>query len=146
MNSVVSSQLTGKWYHIAGTCRRLEMYFMEIFLYLSLGDDCSLEGLVVAMRRRRTKIIKKFSLEIIYRDGSLFLDFKIYLFRIKFRMLFLDEKNAVMILSDKRQKHLSILSKKSSLDADYVEKILRLIDCFEPNESSIKLYSNCIIE
>lgn len=144
MKSIVSSQLTGKWYHIAGTCRRAEMYFMEIFLYMSMCNDCVLDVLFVGLRRNKSKIIKTLSLEIKGGDGFVFLCFKTFLFRLKFKILFFDEKNGIMILSDKSRKHLSILSKKSCLNRDVIEKSLGFIDFFKCKDGKIMLYSSSI--
>lgn len=144
MKSIVSSQLTGKWYHIAGTCRRAEMYFMEIFLYMSMCNDSVLDVLFVGLCQNKSKIIKTLSLEITVYDESVFLCFKSFMFRLKLRILFFDEKNGIMILSDKSRKHLSIFSKKSRLSSDVVEKSLGFIDFFKSKDGKIKLYSSSI--
>lgn len=145
MESIVDTQLTGKWYHIAGTSRLVKMHFMEVFLYLSLDDKSFLEALCVGMRKNRSKIMKNLSLKIVEDDGSIIFVSRTIFLRMQFRLLLFDVKNGILIFTDNRKKHLSIFSRQSSLNRELVEKSLNVIEFFKLNGVKYKLYSNSII-
>ena len=68
MKTIANSQLTGKWYSISRANNRLEMNFLEIFLYVSIGCGNHLDLLYVGINDDRSKVLKKFDLEILPKD------------------------------------------------------------------------------
>ena len=142
MKPIANSQLTGKWYQIARTYNRLEMSFLEIFLYVSIGCGNYLDLLYVGIKADRCKVLKKFDLEILPKEDACFIIIRKGLFWKKLKILTFDEKEKILILSDMKMKHISILSRKPELRHEIVEKCLNGIVDFEGKE--LKLYGNSI--
>ncbi len=128
MKPIANSQLTGKWYSIARTRNFFEMKFIEIFLYISIAYENELDLLYVGIKEDRRKVLKKLTLKILTENGVSFIIIKKGLFRKTFRILMLDDKNGVLILSDKKMKYLSILSRKPTLSHEVVESCLNKIE------------------
>ena len=142
MKTIANSQLTGKWYSIARANNRLEMNFLEIFLYVSIGCGNHLDLLYVGINDDRSKVLKKFDLEILPKDDACFIIIRKGLFWKKLKILTFDEKEKVLILSDMKMKYISILSRKQELKQEVVEKCLNGIEALKGKE--VKLYSNSI--
>ena len=143
MKTIANSQLTGKWYSIARTYNRLEMNFLEIFLYVSIGCGNHLDLLYVGINDDRSKVLKKFDLEILPKDDACFIIIRKGLFWKKLKILTFDEKEKVLVLSDMKMQHILILSRKPELKHEIVEKCLNGIETLKGKE--VKLYSNSII-
>lgn len=142
MKSIANSQLTGKWYSIARTRNFFEMKFVEIFLYISIACENYLDLLYVGIKEDRSKVLRKLTLEVLTKNDSFFIILKKAVFRKRFKILTFDDKNGIMILSDKKMKYLSILSRKSSLSREVVESCLNQI---EELNGEMELYSGSIV-
>ena len=138
MKPIANSQLTGKWYSIARTRNFFEMNFVEIFLYVSIAYENYLDLLYVGIKDDRSKVLKKLTLKILTKNDVNFIIIKKGLFMKIIRILMFDDKNGILILSDKKMKYVSILSRKSSLSREVVESCLNQIE--ELNGKRIELY------
>lgn len=141
MKSIVNSQLTGKWYRIAHTNRGFEMKFLEVFVYLSISCEKCLDLLFVGIHEDRTKVLKKLSMRLIVNDKGVDIVLKYFFFRKKLKVLTLDKKNEIIIVSDDKLKYLAIYSRKSVVRHEVIEKLLSNIDM---NVKEINLFSNSI--
>ena len=142
MKQIANSQLCGKWYSIARTYNHFEIKFFEIFIYISISCEKYLDMLYVGIKEDRTKVLKKITLKILTKNGSNFIALNKGLFRKKLKVLTFDEKDGILILADEKMKYVSILSRKSELKHEVVEKCLNSIGVFEGKE--LKLYGNSI--
>ena len=142
MKSIANSQLTGKWYSIARTRNFFEMKFVEIFLYISIVCENYLDLLYVGIKEDRSKVLQKFTLEVLTKNDSFFIILKKGIFRKRFKILTFDDKNGIMILSDRKMKYLSILSRKPTLSHEVVESYLNQV---EELNGKIELYSVSIV-
>ena len=143
MKPIANSQLTGKWYNIAHTRNFFEMNFVEIFLYISIAYENYLDLLYVGVKGDRSKVLKKLTLKILTKNDVNFIILRKGLFKKTFRILTFDDKNGIFILSDKKMKYLSILSRKPTLSHEVVESSLNQVE--ELNGKRIELYSNSIV-
>ncbi len=139
MKPFVDSQLTGKWYRIAHTYSRLEMMFVEVFMYLSISYENYLDLLYVGIKEDRSKILKKFTLKILRKNDEIFIILRKGLFRKKLRILMFDEKNGMLVLADDKVNCLTIYSRKSDVDDKIVERCLSAIDFLKFNKKEIEL-------
>ena len=142
MKPIANSQLTGKWYQIARTYNRLEMSFLEIFLYVSIGCKNHLDLLYVGIKENRSKVLKKLDLEILPKEEACFIIIRKGLFWKKLKILTFDEKDKILILADMKMKYISILSRKPEQKHEVVEKCLSGIAALRGKE--VKLYGNSI--
>lgn len=143
MKPIANSQLTGKWYSIARTRNFFEMNFVEIFLYISIAYENYLDLLYVGVKGYRSKVLKKLTLKILTKNDVNFIILRKGLFKKTFRILTFDDKNGILILSDKKMKYLSILSRKPTLNYEMMECYLNRVE--ELNGKRIELYSNSIV-
>ena len=142
MKPIANSQLTGKWCNIARTRNFFEMNFVEIFLYISIAYKNYLDLLYVGVKDDRSKVLKKLTLKILTKNDVNFIILRKGLFKKTFRILTFDDKNGILILSDKKMKYVSILSRKSSLSREVVESCLNQI---EELNGEMELYSGSIV-
>ena len=142
MKPIANSQLTGKWYNIARTRNFFEMNFVEIFLYISIACENYLDLLYVGVKGDRSKVLKKLTLKILTKNDVNFIILRKGLFKKTFRILTFDDKNGILILSDKKIKCLSILSRKPTLSHETVENYLKQI---KDVDGEIELFSNSIV-
>ena len=142
MKSIANSQLTGKWYSIARTRNFFEMNFVEIFLYISIAYENYLDLLYVGIKDDRSKVLRKLTLEVLTKNDTFFIILKKGFFRKRFKILTFDDKNGILILSDKKMKYLSIFSRKPTLSHETVENYLKQI---KDVEGEIELFSNSIV-
>lgn len=142
MKPIANSQLTGKWYNIARTRNFFEMNFVEIFLYISIAYENYLDLLYVGVKGDRSKVLKKLTLKILTKNDVNFIILRKGLFKKTFRILTFDGKNGIFILSDKKMKYLSILSRKPTLSHETVENYLKQI---KDVDGEIELFSNSIV-
>lgn len=142
MKSIANSQLTGKWYSIARTRNFFEMKFVEIFLYISIACENYLDLLYVGIKEDRSKVLRKLTLETLTKNDTFFIILKKGFFRKRFKILTFDDKNGIMILSDRKMKYLSILSRKPTLSHEVVESYLNQV---EELNGEIELYSGSIV-
>ena len=142
MKSIANSQLTGKWYSIARTRNFFEMKFVEIFLYISIACENYLDLLYVGIKEDRSKVLRKLTLEVITKNDTFFIILKKGFFRKRFKILTFDDKNGIMILSDRKMKYLSILSRKPTMKHEIVENYLNQV---EELSGEIELYSGSIV-
>ena len=142
MKSIVNSQLMGKWYNIARTRNFFEMKFVEIFLYISIACENYLDLLYVGIKEDRSKVLRKLTLETLTKNDTFFIILKKGFFRKRFKILTFDDKNGIMILSDRKMKYLSILSRKPTLSHEVVESCLNQV---EELNGEIELYSGSIV-
>ena len=138
MKPIANSQLTGKWYNIARTRNFFEMNLVEIFLYISIAYENYLDLLYVGVKEDRSKVLKKLTLKILTKNDVNFIIIKKGLFKKTFRILTFDDKNGIFILSDKKMKYLSILSRKPIMQHEVMESYLNQIE--ELNGKRIELY------
>jgi lipocalin len=143
MKPIANSQLTGKWYNIARTRNFFEMNFVEIFLYISNAYENYIDLLYVGIKDDRSKVLKKLTLKILTKNDVNFIILKKGLFKKTFRILTFDDKNGILILSDRKMKYLSILSRKPTLSHEVVESCLNQVE--EMNGKRIELYSGSIV-
>ena len=143
MKSIANSQLTGKWYSIARTRNFFEMNFVEIFLYISIAYENYLDLLYVGIKDDRSKVLRKLTLEVLTKNDSFFIILKKGFFRKRFKILTFDDKNGILILSDRKMKYLSILSRKPTMKQEIMESCLNRIE--EMNGKMIELYSDSIV-
>ena len=143
MKSIANSQLTGKWYSIARTRNFFEMNFVEIFLYISIAYENYLDLLYVGIKDDRSKVLRKLTLEVITKNDTFFIILKKGFFRKRFKILTFDDKNGILILSDRKMKYLSILSRKPTMKQEIMESCLNRIE--EMNGKMIELYSDSIV-
>ena len=143
MKPIANSQLTGKWYSIARTRNFFEMNFVEIFLYISIAYENYLDLLYVGVKGDRSKVLKKLTLKILTKNDVNFIILRKGLFKKTFRILTFDGKNGIFILSDKKMKYLSILSRKPTLNYEMMECYLNRVE--ELNGKRIELYSGSIV-
>ena len=106
MKTIANSHLTGKWYSIARTYNHFEMKFLEIFLYISIGCGNYLDLLYVGINNDRSKVLKKFDLEILPKADACFIIIRKGLFWKKLKILTFDENEEILILSDMKMKHI----------------------------------------
>ena len=142
MKSIANSQLTGKWYSIARTRNFFEMKFVEIFLYISIACENYLDLLYVGIKEDRSKVLRKLTLEVLTKNDSFFIILKKGIFRKRFKILTFDDKNGILILSDKKMKYVSILSRKPTMKHEIVENYLNQV---EELSGEIELYSGSIV-
>ena len=142
MKSIANSQLTGKWYSIARTRNFFEMKFVEIFLYISIACENYLDLLYVGIKDDRSKVLRKLTLETLTKNDTFFIILKKGFFRKRFKILTFDDKNGIMILSDRKMKYLSILSRKPTMKHEIVENYLNQV---EELSRGIELYSGSIV-
>lgn len=142
MKSIANSQLTGKWYSIARTRNFFEMKFIEIFLYISIACENYIDLLYVGIKEDRSKVLRKLTLETLTKNDTFFIILKKGFFRKRFKILTFDDKNGIMILSDRKMKYLSILSRKPTLSHEVVESYLNQV---EELSREIELYSGSIV-
>ena len=142
MKPIANSQLTGKWCNIARTRNFFEMNFVEIFLYISIAYENYLDLLYVGVKDDRSKVLKKLTLKILTKNDVNFIILRKGLFKKTFRILTFDDKNGILILSDKKIKCLSILSRKPILSHETVENCLKQI---KDVDGEIELFSNSIV-
>lgn len=142
MKPIANSQLTGKWYSIARTRNFFEMKFIEIFLYISIAYENYLDLLYVGIKEDRSKVLRKLTLEVITKNDTFFIILKKGFFRKRFKILTFDDKNGILILSDRKMKYLSILSRKPTLSHEVVESYLNQV---EELNGEIELYSGSIV-
>ena len=142
MKPIANSQLTGKWYNIARTRNFFEMNFVEIFLYISIAYENYLDLLYVGVKGDRSKVLKKLTLKILTKNDTVFIILKKGIFRKRFKILTFDDKNGIMILSDRKMKYLSIFSRKPTLSHETVENYLKQI---KDVDGEIELFSNSIV-
>lgn len=142
MKSIANSQLTGKWYNIARTRNFFEMKFVEIFLYISIACENYLDLLYVGIKEDRSKVLRKLTLETLTKNDTFFIILKKGFFRKRFKILTFDDKNGILILSDRKMKYLSILSRKPTLSHEVVESCLNQV---EELSREIELYSGSIV-
>jgi lipocalin len=143
MKSIANSQLTGKWYNIARTRNFFEMKFVEIFLYISIACENYLDLLYVGIKEDRSKVLWKLTLETLTKNDTFFIILKKGFFRKRFKILTFDDKNGILILSDKKMKYLSIFSRKPTMKQEIMESCLNRIE--EMNGKMIELYSDSIV-
>ena len=142
MKSIANSQLTGKWYNIARTRNFFEMKFVEIFLYISIACENYLDLLYVGIKEDRSKVLRKLTLETLTKNDTFFIILKKGFFRKRFKILTFDDKNGILILSDKKMKYVSILSRKPTMKHEIVENYLNQV---EELSREIELYSGSIV-
>ena len=142
MKSIANSQLTGKWYSIARTRNFFEMNFVEIFLYISIACENYLDLLYVGIKEDRRKVLRKLTLETLTKNDTFFIILKKGFFRKRFKILTFDDKNGILILSDKKMKYLSIFSRKPTMKQEIVENYLNQV---EELSREIELYSGSIV-
>ena len=142
MKQIANSQLTGKWYSIARTRNFFEMNFVEIFLYISNAYENYIDLLYVGIKDDRSKVLRKLTLEVLTKNDTFFIILKKVFFRKRFMILTFDDKNGILILSDKKMKYLSIFSRKPTLSHETVENYLKQI---KDVEGEIELFSNSIV-
>ena len=143
MKPIANSQLTGKWYNIARTRNFFEMNFVEIFLYISNAYENYIDLLYVGIKEDRSKVLRKLTLEVLTKNDTFFIILKKGFFRKRFKILTFDDKNGILILSDKKMKYLSILSRKPIMQHEVMESYLNQIE--EMNGKRIELYSGSIV-
>ena len=143
MKPIANSQLTGKWYNIARTRNFFEMKFVEIFLYISIACENYLDLLYVGIKEDRSKVLWKLTLETLTKNDTFFIILKKGFFRKRFKILTFDDKNGILILSDRKMKYLSILSRKPTMKYEVMESYLNQIE--ELNGKRIELYSGSIV-
>lgn len=142
MKSIANSQLTGKWYNIARTRNFFEMKFVEIFLYISIACENYLDLLYVGIKEDRRKVLRKLTLETLTKNDTFFIILKKGFFRKRFKILTFDDKNGILILSDRKMKYVSILSRKPTMKHEIVENYLNQV---EELSREIELYSGSIV-
>ena len=142
MKSIANSQLTGKWYNIVRTRNFFEMKFVEIFLYISIACENYLDLLYVGIKEDRSKVLRKLTLETLTKNDTFFIILKKGIFRKRFKILTFDDKNGILILSDKKMKYLSIFSRKPTMKQEIVENYLNQV---EELSREIELYSGSIV-
>ena len=142
MKPIANSQLTGKWYNIARTRNFFEMKFIEIFLYISIACENYLDLLYVGIKEDRSKVLRKLTLEVLTKNDTFFIILKKGFFRKRFKILTFDDKNGILILSDKKMKYLSIFSRKPTLNHETIENYLKQI---KDVDGEIELFSNSIV-
>ena len=86
--------------------------------------------------------MQKFTLEVLTKNDSFFIILKKGIFRKRFKILTFDDKNGIMILSDRKMKYLSILSRKPTLKHEIMESYLNQV---EELNGKIELYSGSIV-
>ena len=138
MKPIANSQLTGKWYNIARTRNFFEMNFVEIFLYISNAYENYIDLLYVGIKEDRSKVLRKLTLEVLTKNDTFFIILKKGFFRKRFKILIFDDKNGILILSDRKMKYLSILSRKPIMKHEIMESYLNRIE--EMNGKRIELY------
>lgn len=143
MKPIANSQLTGKWYNIARTRNFFEMNFVEIFLYISIAYENYIDLLYVGIKEDRSKVLRKLTLEVLTKNDTFFIILKKGFFRKRFKILTFDDKNGILILSDKKMKYLSILSRKPIMQHEVMESYLNQVE--EMNGKRIELFSNSIV-
>ena len=143
MKPIANSQLTGKWYNIARTRNFFEMNFVEIFLYISNAYENYIDLLYVGIKDDRSKVLRKLTLEVLTKNDTFFIILKKGFFRKRFKILTFDDKNGILILSDRKMKYLSIFSRKPTLSHEVVESCLNQVE--EMNGKRIELYSGSIV-
>lgn len=142
MESIVNSQLTGKWYQLARTFNFYEKRFVEIMYYISISCESDMDLLYIGVKEDRSKILKKFSLKILTKNDCDYLVLRKGLFRKTLKILTFDNKNGILILSDRKMKNISILSRKTYINHNVLESYLSKIEFFN---NEVKLYSNNIV-
>ena len=142
MKSIVESQLTGKWYLVAGTLNRYEKRFVEIMYYISIGCENEIDLLQVGVKNNGTKSLKKKPLKIMTKDDSCYLVVGKGLFKKSLKILTFDKNEEILILSNNNMKYISILSKKMYVNHSDIERYLSNIEFLN---KEIKLYSNNIV-
>ncbi len=98
--------------------------------------------LYIGVKEDRSKILKKFSLKILTKNDCDYLVLRKGLFRKTLKILTFDNKNGILILSDRKMKNISILSRKTYINHNVLESYLSKIEFFN---NEVKLYSNNIV-
>jgi hypothetical protein len=98
--------------------------------------------LYVGIKEDRSKVLRKLTLEILTKNDTVFIILKKGIFRKRFKILTFDDKNGIMILSDRKMKYLSILSRKPTMKHEIVENYLNQV---EELNGKIELYSGSIV-
>ena len=142
MKYIIDSQLIGKWYQIARTFSHHEKSVAETMLYISPNSEDIKELLYVGIKEDRSKVLKKISLKTFCKNDSVFVVFRKGLFRKTLEILTFDADEGVVVLSDKKMKYVSILSRKSEMSQKVVEGYLSKIRFMK---EKVKLYSNAIV-
>lgn len=145
MESIVKSQLTGKWYQIAKGENRRENDFVEVLLYLSDSCGDNIDLLYVGIGNGGSKKLKKLSLKILTDVNFNYLIVGGMFFRKKLKILTFDYHNGIIVVADKKMRCFSILSKKPIVSQDVVEKTLCKIDFSCLGIDNIKLFSDKIV-
>ena len=143
MKPIANSQLTGKWYNIARARNFFKMNFVEIFLYISNAYENYIDLLYVGIKEDRSKVLRKLTLEVLTKNDTFFIILKKGFFRKRFKILTFDDKNGILILSDKKMKYLSIFSRKPIMQHEVMESYLNQVE--EMNGKRIELFSNSIV-
>ncbi len=142
MKSIVNSQLTGKWYLLAGPLSCYKKSFIEIMCYISISCENFIDMLYVGVKEDRSKTLKKLSLKILTKNDCDYLILRKGLLRKTLKILTFDDKNGILVLSDKKMKNISILSRKSYIKSEVLENYLNKIEFLN---NDVKLYSNNIV-
>ena len=138
MKSIEKSQLTGKWYQLARTFNYYEKSFVEIMYYISISCKNFIDLLYVGVKEDKSKILKKLSLKILTKNDCDYIIVRKGLFIKTLKILTFDAKNGILILSDKKMKYISILSRKTYIKHNVLESYLSKIEFFN---NDVKLYS-----
>jgi lipocalin len=118
------------------------MKFVEIFLYISIACENYLDLLYVGIKEDRSKVLRKLTLETLTKNDTFFIILKKGFFRKRFKILTFDDKNGILILSDRKMKYLSILSRKPTMKQEIMENYLNQV---EELSREIELYSGSIV-
>lgn len=146
MKTIVNSHLPGKWYQIARTTNACEKEFVEVFVYLSTTYNDNYDILYVGVNADRSKYVKKFDFKVESEKESLSFVVKKLFFRKKFKILFFDDKDAVIIIADRKMKYISIYSKNCKVKKSAMESYLSKLDFLKNYYKKINFYSNNIID
>jgi lipocalin len=119
------------------------MNFVEIFLYISNAYENYIDLLYVGIKDDRSKVLRKLTLEVLTKNDTFFIILKKGFFRKRFKILTFDDKNGILILSDKKMKYLSIFSRKPIMQHEVMESYLNQVE--EMNGKRIELFSNSIV-
>ena len=98
--------------------------------------------LYVGVKEDRSKTLKKLSLKILTKNDCDYLILRKGLLRKTLKILTFDDKNGILVLSDKKMKNISILSRKSYIKSEVLENYLNKIEFLN---NDVKLYSNNIV-
>lgn len=142
----VISSLSGKWYQIARSYKRYEKKFVEVLVYLPNIKDNICDLLYVGVNEDRSKDMKNLSLKLMHDDETISFVVKNRIFKRKFNVIFYDETDGFVVITDKRMRFFSIYSKKCSVKKSVVESYLSKLDFMKYNLKTINFYSNNIVD